>query len=1135
MTRLVPDTNRDLAEIVDEITDRLNRGESIDLSQYAPDDSQLRLALEQIVDTLSLLHEPAAGAASATEPPPAAGQLGDFRLIRELGRGGMGVVYEAEQISLGRRVALKVLPFAAMLDKQQLNRFKNEARAAATLDHPNIVSIYSVGAERGVHYYAMQLIEGCSLAEIIAAMKPGRSLPVEETAPTVALPHAPVVADTAKAALSTVDDRGSAAFSSLPAFESREYFRAVAKLGIQAAEALDHAHQNGILHRDIKPANLLVECTHLAPRDAIHLAERDDHFLKLWITDFGLARIEQDAGLTMTGDILGTLRYMSPEQAAGKRLPLDHRTDVYSLGITLYELLSGRPAFETAERAPLLHAIAETEPPALRKLVPTIPIDLETIVRKAIEKDAADRYATSQHFADDLRRFIEQQPIKARPATLLQRTVKWSRRHTAVVWSALLASIVLAIVSVASVTIISTAWQKAKRSEETARNELLAARRNLYRANVQVASNEWAEGRVPAVDHLLDQFLPQPGQPDLRGWEWYYLKSLPHNEKKSFSGRLISGTSVSTPVLLTYQNGESYSIRQLESSSILLSTSAVHERRRFVASPDGRQLACISRPWDKTPTGWSVIEIWDVTSRARLVEIRFDCYVPDVAWSPDGQRIVICQSNEEATIWNARDGKESGSLKGLQGMGVHWCAEWSPDGNYIAIGGNVPGEIAICRSKSGALVRRFKAHDSMVTCLAFSPDMRRVATCSSDQSIGIWFVETGLLDRRLIQHSAPVNAVSWSRDGSRLASGSEDGVIKIADTSTWDVTNTLIGHRDTVSRLMWTDARETLASSSSDGTRLWNVNQEQRFTPVSALAAHTWLPSGRQLITWRPGADRNHIERFDVNTKVLDEALPLSEKRGDAGSNISAMDVNRTGELLAIAEKPGEIEVWSLLTKQRTLKINAHPGEIRSVAWNPAGTILASGSLGDSFKIWNAKTGDKIAQLDAGLDGFPGSMAWSPDGTRLATIAWWGEIRIWDANTWQTVYRLPHEVGNEWAPDGQRGLAWSPMGDRLAGRLGGWVLVWDTKTGRERLVFRAHVANVRCVAWSPDGSRLATGSEDHTIKIWNADSGEDMLTLRANDTKTILSLSWSPDGKILASGGPSLKLWDATSAYEKVR
>jgi serine/threonine protein kinase/Tfp pilus assembly protein PilF len=408
-----------LAQCLARVTERLEAGEPVDLPELCSDCPECLEQLENLLPTLEaiaglghdIFHD-----RSAQQPPSTttngAGILGDFRILRELGRGGMGVVYEAEQLSLGRRVALKVLPFAAMLDKQQLARFKNEARAAATLDHPNIVAIYSVGTERGVHYYAMQLIEGWSLAEIIAAMKPGRPPSQQVTAPWAGPGNEPTAVDTDKAALPTVDSRGGASFSSLPPFSSREYFRCVAQLGMQAAQALDHAHQNGILHRDIKPANLLV-----------------DDAGKLWITDFGLARIEQDAGLTMTGDLLGTLRYMSPEQALAKRVIVDHRSDIYSLGVTLYELVTLQPAFTGDDRQELLRQIALDEPRKPRQINARVPQDLETIVLKAIERDPADRYATAQELADDLRRFQNEKTITAKRPLLLQRGRKWLRRN----------------------------------------------------------------------------------------------------------------------------------------------------------------------------------------------------------------------------------------------------------------------------------------------------------------------------------------------------------------------------------------------------------------------------------------------------------------------------------------------------------------------------------------------------------------------------------------------------------------------------------------------------------------------------------------------------------------------------------
>jgi serine/threonine protein kinase len=344
------------------------------------------------------------------EGEPVSGVLGDFRIVREVGRGGMGIVYEAEQISLGRRVALKVLPFAATLDPRQLQRFHNEARAAASLDHPHIVHVHAVGCERAVHFYAMQFIDGQTLAATIADLRQrsGRPVPTEQqpTTPHVHGQPAPPSAETApRAAASTERVR-----------PDRAHFRRVAEWGAQAAEALDHAHQLGIVHRDVKPANLLV-----------------DGRGGLWVTDFGLAHIQSDSRLTMTGDLVGTLRYMSPEQALAQRVVIDHRTDVYSLGATLYELLTLEPAFRGNDRQELLRQIAFEEPRAPRRINKAIPAELETIVLKAMEKNPADRYATAKNLAEDLRRFLADEPIRARPAGVVRRLRKWGRRHQAAV------------------------------------------------------------------------------------------------------------------------------------------------------------------------------------------------------------------------------------------------------------------------------------------------------------------------------------------------------------------------------------------------------------------------------------------------------------------------------------------------------------------------------------------------------------------------------------------------------------------------------------------------------------------------------------------------------------------------------
>src|SRR5262245_6761381 len=387
MTRLsdvhvTASTDQALADIMDRISARLHQGERIELDALLAEYPEHVERLRQLWPTLKLLAN-----ASQSNGKPAdwsnsesgidelcAQPLGDFRLIREVGRGGMGIVYEAEQLSLGRRVALKVLPFAATMDSKQLQRFRNEAMAAASLRHENIVHVYGVGCERSVHFYAMERIDGQTLAEIITAIyqKVVAKEGTVDFEPTGAVtPTAPV------GALST-------AFS---AAKGKELYRASARIIADAADALEHAHSLGIVHRDIKPANLMV-----------------DSDGKVYVTDFGLARFGPDAGLTMSGDLLGTLRYMSPEQALARHGLVDHRADVYGLGCALYELLTGRPAVDANDRADILRRISFEDPPAPRKLHKSIPEELETITLKCLAKNPADRYATAGELADDLRR-----------------------------------------------------------------------------------------------------------------------------------------------------------------------------------------------------------------------------------------------------------------------------------------------------------------------------------------------------------------------------------------------------------------------------------------------------------------------------------------------------------------------------------------------------------------------------------------------------------------------------------------------------------------------------------------------------------------------------------------------------------
>lgn len=501
-----------VGQVADEFTLRLNRGEQPSIEEYVEKYPQIAQQLRQMLPALKMLRRPDVEAALAEGDPNLAEPLGDFRLIREIGRGGMGVVYEAKQLSLNRPVAVKVLPFAAAMDARQLKRFKNEAQLAACLHHEHIVPVYSIGCERNVHFYAMQYIEGMSLAAIIAELrrmanreqvqKAGPADP-ERTGPYLSPSNAPSTLAQETTPLSGLTTEGST--------RTRGYFERVARLGLEAAKGLDHAHQGYVLHRDIKPANLIVDARG-----------------SLWITDFGLAHLRGDTSLTMTGELIGTLRYMSPEQALAKRVVVDQRTDIYSLGATLYELLTLEPVFRGSDRQELLRQIAFDDPRSPRRLNRHVPRDLETIVLTALAKSPAHRYTSAREMAEDLQRFLNNEPIKKRPEGTLRWLWRRSRRHAL----SLLLGLSVIVTAVILLLFLLHLNRPSPEEEEDTRQQgkLTAHNQNLEQNNKVILIGE--SGRPGYFRWVTDEkpgkiLSAQDGEFKVQNWESGLVELLP--------------------------------------------------------------------------------------------------------------------------------------------------------------------------------------------------------------------------------------------------------------------------------------------------------------------------------------------------------------------------------------------------------------------------------------------------------------------------------------------------------------------------------------------------------------------------------------------------------------------------------
>jgi WD40 repeat protein/serine/threonine protein kinase len=989
--------------------------------------------------------------------------LGDFRLLRELGRGGMGVVWEAQQISLGRRVALKTLPGLDTIDSRSALRFQVEARAAALLDHQNIVRVHAIGFDRGRPYYAMQLVNGTDLAHVIRALRETvEKRPAAAT--SIAKNDTSPLEDTVTRSRNVRDLFGLSDSHTAPA--NQKYVMTFARLGIQAADALQHAHATGVVHRDIKPSNLLLDTDG-----------------NIRVTDFGLAQIQGETGLSRTGDIMGTLRYMSPEQAYAKRVVVDHRTDIYSLGATLYELLTLQRAFDGANEAELIRQIAFEDPTPPRQLNNRIPVELETIVMVAMSKSPDQRYQTAKELADDLRHFVNSEPIERRPPGPLDHARKWCNRHKPLVVSF---AVVVSMFFIASVVSSGVVWIALRQTEAALQSE-----QDQRRETVRLWRK--AEGlRLAALSVLVRP--KDPGIALATAVEGHRL--YPHRELNS-------------ALLSAYESNHEHRTL-LGHKGAVGSVSFDREGGKLITTAD-------RTGFDQAP---EPARIWNVATGALLVELKPETNsLTSAVFSPGGVRILATSAPipEEAaevdgtdprhqpTIWDSLTGRKLMTLADSYLFDAHPAA-FDPAGQRVVT--PAAGNTAkIWDVLDGRVLITLAGHAKRVIFAAFDTSGERVVTVSDDRTVRIWRARDG----EILPQPPPWNQPgrepifsAFSPDRTKVVTETTQDGIQLWNAATatksidelWPGTSPRFTPDGT--RLVYTRYLNTLVRRVSDGQVLHEFSGAlAALSPDGTLVATL---AGTSLIIWNVASGEQ-----------------IAHLAGH-GNDILAATFDKSSKYLASASYDRTARLWNVKSGAERLAFESSSSADHPVAAENNGASRVAVATAPLFRTQLIDL-----EIDKEVVDVSGAV-WNPDvrGGRLLTTEG-NRAHVHDAETGEriAVFEEPQHAifAAQLSYDGRRALI---VADR------GPTWLWQVDRN-ERVQLVGHVAAVLELDWSPNSEFVVTCSEDNTARIWDARTG--MLKQTLPHPHPVVHVRVHPDNNRMATvmSNREGRLWDLST------